>query len=142
MKTFLLASSLLAAAAATPALAQTAPSLVIKQVRVEYGDLDLATTEGADAMLARLTGAASKACGGRPPMPVSDPLAPSKQRAYRLCKVAAIDDATLALNAPLVRAFWLGNDEAVRFGDAARRATADWLRLARRDDPAAGVGEY
>ena len=139
MKTFLLASgvALLAIVATGPAAAQTTRSLIIEQVKVRHGDLDLATERGAGAMLARLDNAASRACGGKPGPMLGDSLGPAKQRAYRLCKVAAIDAATLTLNAPRVRAVWLEQGEAIRFADAARRTTSDLLRLARIEDPAA-----
>jgi len=142
MKTFLLASGLLAAVGAAPAAAQSTPSLIVEQVKVHYGDLDLAASEGADAMLNRLTEAASKACGGKPRPIMSDPVWSSKQRAYRLCKVSAIDAATLALNAPLVRVIWLEQDDAIRFGEAARRATSDLLQLARLQGTAVPTRNY
>lgn len=131
MKTLLLASgAALVATVATPAAASKPPSLIIAHVEVRHGDLNLATGAGAGTMLERLSAAASNACGGRPRPTSSDPLGPSKQRAYRLCRIAAIDTATLRLDAPLVRARWLEDDEAVRSGDEARRTTADLLRQA------------
>ena len=137
MKTRLLASALLAVLAASPVAANDTRSLIIEQVTVQHGDLDLATPEGADTMLGRLQDAASEACGGRPRSMVSDPLGPVRQRAYRLCRVSAIDAATLTLNAPAVRAVWLEHDEAVRFAREARQETSDLLRLARGEDTAA-----
>ncbi len=139
MKTFLLANgiALLAAAAAGPAAAQTTRSLILEQVEVWHGDLDLATESGADAILTRLTEAASTACGGRSGPLHADPLGPAKKRAVRLCKVAAIDAATLTLDIPLVRSTWLGNAEAIRFGDKARRTRSDLRRLAGLDKLAA-----
>ena len=139
MKTLLLASGagLLAILATDPAAANTARSFVIEHVEVPHGDLDLASDAGADAMLDRLTDAASAACGGRPRPAFSDPLGPSKQRAWRLCKVAAVDSATVRLDAELVRALWLGDDEAIRYGEEARRTSADLYRQAGVDGPAA-----
>ena len=144
MKTFLLASSLglLAAAAAGPATAQTTRSFIIEQVKVPHGDLDLATKGGADAMLDRLASAASDACGRKPRMVAADPLGPSKQHIYRLCRVAAIDNATLTLDAPLVRVLWLENDESIRFGDEARKRTSDLFRLAGVDESAGQRRNY
>jgi UrcA family protein len=132
MKTCLLASGLglLAISAAAPADARAWRPLMIEQVEVRHGDLDLATAAGAGAMLARLTGAASQACGGKPSAGQSDPLGPSKQRAYRLCKVGAVDAATLRLDAELVRTMWLESGEAIRFGETARRTRAHLLRQA------------
>lgn len=139
MKRVILASgaALLAVVAAGPAAAQTDRSLIVERVAVAHGDLDLATTAGADAMLGRLTDAASRACGGKPRSSHADPLGPAKLRAYRLCKVGAIDTATLALAAPRVRALWLEDGEAIELAALARRTTVDLLRLARIDvDPA------
>ena len=135
MKTFLLATgaSLLAIVAAGPAAAQATRALIIEQVEVEHGDLDLKTTADAEAMLVRLSDAASDACGGKPRQRHADPLGPAKQRAYLLCKVAAIDAATLSLGAPLVRGIWLENGEAIRFAEEARRTASDLLEVARAD---------
>ena len=143
MKTFLLASSLglLAAAAAGPATAQTTRSFIIEQVKVPHGDLDLATKDGADVMLDRLASAASDACGRKPRI-AADTLWPSKRHIYRLCRVAAIDDATLTLDAPLVRVLWLENDESIRFGDEARKRTSDLFRLAGVDESAGQRRNY
>jgi UrcA family protein len=137
MKTPILARGLaaLALAAAVPAAAQAAPAYVIGQVRVDYGDLDLAAPAGAAAMLARLDAAAARACG-RLPQP-GDPLYGARQRAHRLCKVSAIDAATLALEAPLVRIAWLETGEATRWRDAAQRSASALLELAGADAPAA-----
>ena len=136
MNTFLLASGLglLAVAAAGPAAAQTTPSLIIGHAQVQHGDLDLATKAGAETMLIRLNKAANNACGGKPSPAINDPVGSSKQHAYRLCKVAAIDAATLALDVPLVRTSWLKSGEAIRFGDEARRTTAGLLARAGIDD--------
>ena len=132
MKTFFLAGGLglLAVAGAEPATAQNAHSLIIQQVKVSHGDLDLTTEQGAETMLARLSGAASAACGRKPRTGVGDPLGPSKQRIYRLCVVAAIDNATLELNAPLVRTAWLEDDDAIKFGTEARRTSSELFKLA------------
>lgn len=137
MKIFFLAGGLglLAAAGAEPAAAQNAPSFIIEQVKVSHGDLDLGTEQGADAMLARLSGAASAACGRKPRSGVGDPLGPSKQRIYRLCVVAAIDNATLQLNAPMVRTAWLEDDDAIKFGAEARRTSSELFKLAGAVSP-------
>ena len=139
MKKCLLAggAGLLAVAATGPAAAQTTRSLIIEQVEVPYGDLDLATTAGAEAMLARLESAAANACGGKPRAVHADVLGPSKQRAYHLCRVAAVDAATLSLEVPLVRAIWLENEAVTRLAGEARRTTSDLLRWTHFDDPAA-----
>jgi UrcA family protein len=139
MKTLLLASGagLLAILAAAPAAADSPRPFVVEHVEVRHGDLDLASETGAGAMLDRLTEAASAACGGRPRPGFSDPLGPSKQRAWRLCKVAAVDSATLRLDAERVRALWVGDDEAIRFGEEARRTSAELYRQAGLEPPAA-----
>ena len=132
MRILLLAGGLglMAAASAAPAAAQTAHSYIIEHVKVSHGDLDLTTQQGAEKMLARLSGAASAACGRKPRTGVGDPLGPSKQRIYRLCVVAAIDNATLQLNAPLVRTAWLEDDDAIKFGTEARRTNSELFKLA------------
>jgi UrcA family protein len=137
MKTSLLASGLglLAVVAAGPAAAKTTPSLIINHAQVQHGDLDLATEAGAEEMLTRLNRAANNACGGRPSPAINDPVGSSKQHAYRLCKVAAIDAATLALDVPLLRTAWLESGDAIRFGDEARRTTAGLLARAGIDGP-------
>ena len=132
MKTFspvLLASSagLLAAFQPAPSAAADESRAVIEHAKVRYGDLDLATPAGAEAMLARLEAAASEACG-RLPQNAMDPLLAAKQRAYRRCRISALDAATLRLGAPLVRSAWLDRDETARHLADARRATAGLLR--------------
>jgi len=135
MKTCLLPSGtvLLAFAVAGPAAAQVSPFYVIEHVEVEHDDLDLATSAGAEAMLTRLASAASRACGGKPRSAFADPLGPAKQRAYRLCKIVAIDQATLDLKAPVVRSIWLENGEAIRFAAKARQTASDLFGSARID---------
>lgn len=132
MKTIL--PALLASGAGLLAVFQPVPSAadespaIIEHAKVHYGDLDLATPDGAGAMLARLETAASNACGGRPSLSIVNPLVSAKQRAYRRCRIAALDAATLRLGAPLVRSAWLERDETARHLADARRATADLLR--------------
>lgn len=139
MKTLTLASGavLLALLAASPAAAGPLRPYIIEQVEVRHGDLDLSTAAGAGAMLERLSAAASEACGRKPRPGFSDPLGPRKQRAWRLCTVAAIESATLELDAELVRAAWLGRDDAIRYGAEARRTSAGLYRLAGVEAPAA-----
>ena len=124
---------LMAAASAAPAVAQTGHSYIIEHVKVSHGDLDLATEQGVETMLVRLSDAASAACGRRPRTGAFDPLGPSRQRIYRLCVVAAIDNATLQLDAPLVRIAWLEDDDAIKFGTEARRTNSELFKLASAD---------
>ena len=128
ISTILLASSatLLAALGPTPAAAADGSPTIIEDIAVRYGDIDLAAPAGAAAMLARLEAAASDACGGRPRNRM-DPILPAKQRAYRRCRIAALDAATLQLGAPLVRSAWLDRDETARHLADARQATAELL---------------
>ena len=91
-----------AVAIASPAAAevrvpQSGP--VTLQTTVDYSDLDLSRTEGADALIARLRNATRKACGGRP-----DPTDLEDQRLYAACKVRSMDAAVKQVNAPLVTA--------------------------------------
>ena len=128
------AAGLLAMLSSHRAVAEAERPLVVRVQRVAYGDLDLTTAAGADAMLRRLDRAASRACGGRPSRSANDPLSAAKSRDFRHCKVSAIDVATLHLDAPLVRTAWLRRDEADVVAEA-RRASAALLRQTGTDIP-------
>ena len=111
-----------------PASAQVAPTQIVSDVGVRYGDLDLESAPGARTMLARLNAAAAKACGGKPtPAIPGDQVGLAKQREYRRCKAAAMDSSTLRLGSPLVRAAWLnpGPPSATQPREAVGMAQAD-----------------
>ncbi|MDT8757245.1 UrcA family protein [Sphingomonas psychrotolerans] len=100
-----IAVGLLAGDAANPAVAQKSHALIVTEVSVPHGDLDLASEVDATAMLARLDKAATRACGGRPVVvTATDPLAAAKKREYERCKAAALDASIARLGAPRVRA--------------------------------------
>jgi UrcA family protein len=62
-----LVSALVTAAVAQPLLAHDAgPSLVVNQVRVHYGDLNIQSALGAESLVTRIALAAKQACGGQP----------------------------------------------------------------------------
>ena len=84
--------------------------LIVEQVVVFHGDLDLTSEAGAVVMLRRLERGARKACGGTPGR---QPLA--MELAYRICREQALSDAVAQLDAPLVSAFYEG-----RYGQAPR----------------------
>jgi UrcA family protein len=96
MKILLVAA--FAAALAAPAFAQPmAPDAV--RVTVDYSDLDLNRTAGADAVIRRIEAAALSLCGTAPK--------PRELRAkarHRACMTAAITGAIRELDAPLVTA--------------------------------------
>lgn len=80
-------------------------------VNVAYGDLDLGTDAGAQAMLARIEKAAKRACGT---MPERDRFYRSNPEfvagAFRQCTRQAVRDAVAQLQAPLVsRAYAAAN---------------------------------
>ena len=127
MRSLLFASGvgLLAMLVAGPAIAQAQRPPIIKHVGVERGDLDLATPSGAEAMLAKMERAATRACGSPRNPQYRNSIGPLG-REHHMCRIAAIDAATLQLGAPLVRAAWLERSEASEVA-AARQASADLL---------------
>lgn len=136
-------AGLLALCSTAPALAADQPlyaadkaGVSVEQVGVRYGDLDLATTSGAAAMLARIEEAASDACGGNPgPANSGDVLGQPRRNEYRRCRIAAIDVATIRLAAPLVRAAWLERGDAA-LAAKARKDSAALLKSAGLRVPA------
>lgn len=79
--------------------AQARPKHVLAMVRVEAGDLDLATAAGAAAMIRRLDRAASDLCADIP-----SPLFPGREgRAWR-CRTDAVAAAVERLRTPALAA--------------------------------------
>jgi UrcA family protein len=68
---------------------------------VTYGDLDLATTEGAQALLKRIDLAAKRICG---PEPSHSPLEPRAAAYYRDCVTASADAAVARVGSPVMQA--------------------------------------
>ena len=82
--------------------AQTAPK---PTATVSYADLDLATHDGARALLKRINVAAKEACG---PAPVMSPLTPAAPTLHERCITEAAGKAVAEVNAPLVVALHTG----------------------------------
>src|SRR4051812_7314031 len=101
----LAAASLLVAS--TPAGAQGESAVVIEHVSIAYGDLDLSTHQGADEMLARLRGAATRACIDHA-TPDQDHLAVAIEQQGSACRKAAIEQALAQLDRPLVTLAYRG----------------------------------
>lgn len=91
------------AAIAASGLSQPALAGVERQVRVEYQDLDLSQPRDADLMLARLTHAANRVCGGRPNADPNYRHARTQVRAaFEACVSEALSTAVARLDSPLV----------------------------------------
>ena len=92
--------------AATPAAAGTRHDLIL--ARVPVGDLDLASSRGAAAMLQRLTRAAGELCA----LPPSELLRANPGREWR-CRREAVAGAVERLRTPqlaLAHSEWLSTD--------------------------------
>ena len=91
----------LAAAAAlscaTPGLAQTAES--VPTVSVKYGDLDVGSRTGAQALLKRIETAAGAVCGGAPDIRQLSQLA-----SFQTCRRSAVARAVVAVDLPMLTA--------------------------------------
>ena len=69
-------------------------------IRVPVGDLDLNREADADKLLKRVSAAASRACSGPPAAGV---MMAEIARAYKACKVQALDRAVAQIDSPTVR---------------------------------------
>jgi len=107
----LAASAFLFAGVAAPALAQDE----VQSERVYFGDLDLWSEDGADALIRRINNAADRVCGDSPgPAPVA------VQQDIRGCEVETVDYAIEDINHPMVTARYTGRtgQVIVEEGDA------------------------
>jgi UrcA family protein len=86
-----------AAALATSAAARAEPPVTVVQAHVPYGDLDLASTEGARTMLGRINTALERLCA----QPVSPLLPRAAAEAYR-CRTSLMASSVAKLDAPAV----------------------------------------
>jgi UrcA family protein len=90
---------------AAPAMAVAQPRNFgaddIPQIEVWFGDLNLASPYGAEALLRRLRHGASIVCGGEPDVRESRVF-------YRRCVRAAVGNAVAKVNAPAVTSLYLG----------------------------------
>jgi UrcA family protein len=68
------------------------------QVTVDFSDLDLSRTSGADALIVRLRNATRRVCGQRPNADLD------AYRRYRECTVQSMDAAVKRIDKPLVTA--------------------------------------
>jgi UrcA family protein len=93
----LIACAALAGLLATSAAAKAEPQVTVVQAHVPYGDLDLATAEGARTMLERIHDALERLCA----QPVSPLLPRAAAEAYR-CRTSLMARSVAQLNAPAV----------------------------------------
>lgn len=109
------------AALLMPCVAEANASLTIRsQIIVRYGDLDLRTRTGAEAMLRRLDRAADDACGGDPALMMNgDHFVQALRPEYRNCHAGALRLAVAKLGQPLVSLAYRSR-EAIRLADNAR----------------------
>jgi len=92
--------SLALAAVSVPALAATQdPNATVVAIKVSYADLDLNSRAGAATLLARISAAATKACGGAP-----DGRDLAELSLYDHCKADAVTSAVDAVRTPQVSA--------------------------------------
>lgn len=84
------------ASAQTPANAPTPP-----MAKVAYGDLDIATPNGAHALLHRITSAAKDACATGTE---HSRLFPRSEASFRDCVTNAVDTTVSKVNAPMLNA--------------------------------------
>jgi UrcA family protein len=97
MSRYLIACAGVVALLATSAAANAEPPVTVVQAHVPYGDLDLATTEGAQVMLGRIHVALERLCA----QPVSPLLPRAAAEAYR-CRTSLMARSVAQLNAPAV----------------------------------------
>lgn len=96
---------------AAPAFAQTRPEERV----VTYGDLNLNSAAGADALINRIDTAAEQVCGAR-----TGPNTLSQSRDSRACETETTDNAVYDTNHPVVIARYEGSGYAIiEEGDAA-----------------------
>ena len=100
MRTTLIAAALVFAGFAALTQAQAGD---VPQIKVPYGDLNLSSPAGAQAMLNRIRFAASRVCGGK-----ADNRDIPGTTFYRQCVRVAADNAVSQLDAPLVTALHTG----------------------------------
>lgn len=86
------------------------PGLQVRWTRVPYGDLDLATPQGARGLLDRIEQAAEAVCAPRPAAGDSG----EAKAQYRACRAAAVRAAVTRMHSPVLTAM-------------ARPPRSDWL---------------
>jgi UrcA family protein len=77
-----------------------APAADVPTVVVSYSDLDLSTTDGANALYKRISAAAHKVC------PFEDAIQPLQVAANKSCRSAAIARAVSTVNNAKLAAVW------------------------------------
>lgn len=82
------------------AIAQTAPDYRASEA-VSFADLDLATSDGARALLRRIDLAAKRVCG---PEPSNSPLQPHLTAFYDRCVTDSVNVTVDRINSPLLSA--------------------------------------
>jgi len=100
-KSTMIAGALALAAFGTPAFAAGPDDWRVEttSVQVSYGDLNLDSDAGADAFLARVDRAATRACGNRPEW---GPLMFDELTAFNACHKAATIQAVALVNSSVV----------------------------------------
>ena len=73
----------------------------MRQVKVEYADLDIGHNPGAKALVERIAEASKLACGEAPTLTDLE-----QRQAYRSCVVKTEDKAVASVDAPLVTAMY------------------------------------
>jgi UrcA family protein len=110
MTRFLTAPVLCLAAAATlswaaPVLARTSDT--VPSVSVKYGDLNIGSPAGAQALLRRIEAAANTACGGAPDIRELD-----RWASFEACRGSAVARAVVAVDSPMLTAMAHGGSPA------------------------------
>ena len=107
--TFALAASVHAGDAATSP--NTAPAVKHEDVVVRYADLNLGSEEGAEALYARLSAAASRACGNTPMAWET-----KARKQYKSCVERKLEKAVGKVGNPKVSAVHAVRKEAAKVG--------------------------
>jgi UrcA family protein len=93
------AATLLCALSAQAGTEPASSPVVAKSVVVHYADLNLGATEGAKTLYARLSSAASEACGGE-----QYKVDLRRDRAYRACYEQTLDEAVTKIDSQQLQA--------------------------------------
>lgn len=93
----IIACAVVAGLIATAAAAEAAPPITVVEARVPYGDLDLASPDGARTILARIRQTSERLCA----QPISPLLPRAAAEAYR-CRTSLMANAVARLDAPAV----------------------------------------
>ncbi len=102
----------ISALALSPSVAEDVRQVVQdRQVVVHFDDLNISKKPGAQALLYRLAGATTEACGGMP-----DFMNVAQMIAYRVCKRDAMDRAVQSVGSPEVTQLYSGSPRTMIAG--------------------------